>query len=151
MASSAMWTTQEPGHVAGPVMYWTVSFSLPKVASLPNNVQPLSAGSSSSQKEKKEQLESRAHRALQASAESATERWAPRKSSIGEYLTFALKQPVKQHFLLQFNEYLGFTLCNENYFISLEAWASTSPHSHSYTSEESNYCRNPSGYSKGLW
>jgi len=34
-----------------------------------------------------------------------------------------------------------------------QAWASTSPHSHKYTSlwKESNNCRNPSSYDKGLW
>jgi len=34
-----------------------------------------------------------------------------------------------------------------------QAWAETSPHSHGYTSlwKESNNCRNPSSYDKGLW
>ena len=87
-----------PGQVAGPVTYKLSPFSStgpfpPKVASLPNKVQPLSSGSSSSQKLKNAQLGERAQRALQASADFSMERW--NGGSMGEYLIFALKQPEK--------------------------------------------------------
>ena len=38
-------------------------------------------------------------------------------------------------------------------YFYLQAWGETSPHSHGYTSlwKESNNCRNPSGWSDGLW
>ena len=75
----------------------------PNFALLPNRVQPLSFGSSFSQKEKKLHLGCASQRVLQASADISTELRTPRKSR-GEYFTLALKQPGTPplHLLLQF-------------------------------------------------
>jgi len=57
-------------------------------------------------------------------------------------------------------QYTGHTSVTES-GKQCQAWASQSPHSHSYTQDSmypdgsvtdaSNYCRNPSGYDEGLW